>query len=141
MLTTYKPGDVRMTVGGSIMHGFADGTFINVEYDEDAVTKTMGADGECSRSISSNTSGRITMTLMQTSDSNGVLSLLAIADRQSGGGIVPVTVTAGQSVYAAAQAWVVKMPPGGFEKEATTREWNLDCASLDVYEGGYEGEA
>ena len=140
-LTTYDPGDVRLTVGGNIISGFAEDTMVTVERNSDSYTMSVGCGGEVTRSRGRDTTGRITITLKQTSGSNGVLSLLNILDEQSGGGIVPVNIGAGLAVYSSAQSWIVKPPPAEQGKEASDREWLIDCASLDVYEGGYEAES
>ena len=42
---TYDPKQVIITVGGVPMSGFADGTFLTVDRDDDQWAKVTGADG------------------------------------------------------------------------------------------------
>ena len=80
---TYDPANVIVSIGGTPMSGFADGTFVMVSRDEDIFSKVSGADGEVSRAKSNNRSGSLTLTLMQTSMSNDVLSAIAVLDEIS----------------------------------------------------------
>lgn len=57
--------------------GFMDGTFLEVEYDEDAVTVHVGADGVTSYILNANSNATLTLTLAQTSPSNALLSAQA----------------------------------------------------------------
>ena len=56
------------------MSGFADGTFLTVDRDDDQWAKVTGADGTSTRIKSNNRSGNMTLTLKQSSPSNDVLS-------------------------------------------------------------------
>ena len=135
---TYASDEVRIIVGGIPISGLADGTFVSVARDEQAFTKVTGADGTTSRAKSANRSGSITLTLSQTSPSNDVLSALAVADEETGAGVVPVLIKdgSGRSVHATDAAWVQKMPDAEDGKEITDREWVLDCARITNFIGG-----
>lgn len=135
---TYSCSEVQVIVGGAPMSGMADGTFVNIERDEQAYTKVTGADGSTSRSKSANRSGTITITLKQTSPSNDVLTGFMVADEQGDAGVVPVLVkdNSGRTLHAASAAWVQKSPSQDFAKEISNREWVMDCARLDQFIGG-----
>lgn len=92
-IKTYSVGDVVLVVGGSLISGFADGTFVTVEREVDAMTKVVGADGEVSRTRSANYSGMLTATLKQTSDSNRILASYAMLDEAGGSGVVDVLLS------------------------------------------------
>jgi hypothetical protein len=138
-MKSFNPKDLSIVVGAKAISGFADGTFVMIEMDEDAYSKVTGADGEVARAKSNNYSGKITLTLMQSSDSNDFLSALAIADRQTGTGVVPVTVrdAKGTTIVFAESAWVMRMPSTEFSKEIGNREWVLDCSQIEMYVGGH----
>jgi len=138
MLRTYDPKDVRIVVGGFPIGGFADGTFLNLEMDEDSFSKETGADGETARAKSNNNGGSATLTLMQTSPSNDVLSGFAQADRLSNAGVVPLLIQdgSGRTTLFSATAWVRKRPAASFSKEIEEREWVLDLADVDYFVGG-----
>jgi hypothetical protein len=135
---TYSPKKVQVIVGVALIQGFADGTFINVERSVDAFTLSVGADGEASRVHSPDRSGTITITLAQTSDSNDILSALAIADDLSLQGTIPVLVkdNNGRTLVEANTAWVKKLPAQEYSKEMSTREWVIECAELNIHVGG-----
>lgn len=135
---TYDPADVIVSIGGVPMSGYADGTFVTVARDEDAFTKVSGADGEVSRAKSNNRSGMLTLTLLQTSMSNNVLSAFALADEIANAGIVPVLVKeiGTSTILMSGEGWIKKFPDVAFSKDVETREWVLDLATLNMFEGG-----
>lgn len=128
---TYSPGDVALSVGGNIISGYADGTFIAVEREVDAMTKVVGADGEVSRTRSANYSGMITLTLKQTADSNRILGAFALQDEEDGSGIVDVLLSdnLGNKVFAS-EGWIRKIPNVELSGEETNREWIIDVARI-----------
>lgn len=136
-LRTYDPRQVNISVGGVPMQGFADGTFLLIDRDEDAFTKVTGADGTSTRVKSNNRSGTLTLTLKQSSPSNDVLSGFAALDELSNSGVVPVLVkdNSGTSIYFSATGWVQKFPASEFGKEINNREWILDLVDVDIFVG------
>src|SRR5690606_3690578 len=136
-LRTYDPASVIISVGGVHMSGFADGTYLMIERDEDAFTKVTGADGYTTRVKSNNRCGSLTLTLKQSSPSNDVLSGFANLDELSNAGVVPILIRdiSGTSTYFSATGWIRKYPSSEFAKELSNREWILDLADLDVFVG------
>lgn len=136
---TYDPNNVQIIVGGVAMSGFADGTFINIAYDENLYNKTVGADGEVSRSRTNNRSATVTLTLKQTSSSNDELSALVLADELDNSGAVPLMVKeigSGRTLLFAQAAWVEKMPDIGYSKDIEDRAWTLGTSGLTTFVGG-----
>lgn len=135
---TYDPKLVSVIVGGKIMSGFADGSFVVVERNEQAFTLKTGVDGEGTRSKSNNKSGKITITLMSSSKSNDDLSAFALADELNNTGAVPVMVkdNGGRSLHAAETAWVQKIPNDDKAKEANERVWIMETDSVNMFIGG-----
>jgi hypothetical protein len=135
---TYNPKKIELSFLGVPISGFADGTFVRVEYNEDQFTLMVGADGEAARAQSANKSGRITCTLMQTSLSNDVFAAAAAADQRSGLSIGPAFIkdSNGRMRASASEAWVVKHGAPEFGKEVGSREWIIECADLDLFAGG-----
>lgn len=135
---TYAPEKLAIIVGGFIMQGYADGTFVNVERNTETFQTVVGADGEGTRVKSADKSGKITITLKQSSDSNDVLSGLEIADEATLQGYVPVLVkdANGRSLYAAETAWVEKPANAEFSKELSNREWVIATDKLIPFTGG-----
>lgn len=138
ILSTYSSEDVQITVGGVTISGAADASFCTVARTSDTWSMKIGSGGEVARSKNPDRSGRITLRLLSTSDSNDYLSGLFLADDLSNSGIVPVMIKDGNgtSLFTAPQAWVVKPADADFDKEANEREWMLDCAELISFVGG-----
>jgi len=135
---TYDPSQVALIVGGFNITGFADGSFVTVARNADAFALYVGTDGEGTRAKSNNKSGRITITLAQSSDSNAILSGIASLDELSNNGVVPVLVkdSSGLSLYAAETAWIVKSPDSEFGKELGSREWIIETDNLAMFVAG-----
>ena len=125
-------------VGGKIGQGFSDGTFIKVERNEQAFSLKVGVDGEGTRAKSNNKSGKITITLMQSSSFNDVLSAFAAADELSNTGAVPFFLkdNSGRTLVTALTCWVQKYADSEFAKEVSTRTWVLETDDIEVFVGG-----
>lgn len=140
-LKSYDPKRVVLIIGGVPIGGYADGTFIMFERTADQYTKVAGADGEVARAKSNDRTGSFTITLMQTSDSNDVLSGIAKLDERLNAGVVPALlkeIDSTTSIFAGT-AWVRKMPNVEYSKEITNREWILDVAESEAFVGGNTG--
>lgn len=139
-LATYAPDKVSIVVGVAIAKGFADGTFINIEEISDGVASVAGADGEVARAMSADPRKKITLTLLQTSETNDVLSALYAADKISKNATFPFAMAdlRGRTMFAASQAWVVKSANVELGKEVGAREWTLETADGVMFVGGNE---
>jgi len=120
--------------------GFADGTFINVEFDEDSVAKTVGAQGAVTATMNAHRGGKATFTILQGSPTNDLLSALAASSRPSNAALIvrPLFIKDlnGTTLVSAAEAWVLKVPNTEFGKEVASREWVIDIARLQMHTGG-----
>lgn len=134
----YDPKNVSVVVGGKILKGFADGTFVLCERNEQAYNLKVGVDGEGTRAKSNNKSGKITVTLIQSSSSNDVLSAFALADEASNTGAVPFLLrdNNGTTLVTALTAWVQKFANVEDAKEVSTRVWVLETDELNMFVGG-----
>jgi len=138
MAKTYDPKDYSLIVGGHIVSGFADGTFMTAARNNDTWTQAVGADGEGARAKSNDKSGTVVLTLMQSSSSNSVLSGFHTADELNNDGQIPVLIkdNNGDTVIAAATAWVRKPSDVELSKEITNREWTIETDKLEMLVGG-----
>ncbi len=137
-VVTYDPTQVIVTVDGNTLSGFVDGTFVSVERAAETFTKVVGAYGEIARVKSADRSGTLTLTLMQSSNSNLILNALANLDEQQSTGVVPVQIkdlTTGGEVFAA-EAWIKGKPKVEWGKDMAQREWIFELASVDITPGG-----
>jgi hypothetical protein len=135
---TYNPAQVQCIVAGIPISGYADGTFITCGRDNDAFSSGSGSDGEGWRAKSNDRTGTLTLTLLQTSESNDALSALAIADELSGDGVGPLMLKdgSGRTLFAAETCWIAKTADVEFAREVTGREWMIKTDALEVFVGG-----
>ncbi|MCK5609859.1 hypothetical protein KAR91_48755 [Candidatus Pacearchaeota archaeon] len=135
---TYDPKAGVLTIGGTPIGGYADGTSIEHDFDEDAYSKVNGMDGVTSRAKSTNKGSFLTITLAQTSPSNDTLSALALADELSNTGVVPVVYKdlSGTTTLFSPNGWVRRKAPLSYDKTITNRIWIIDLADTDVHVGG-----
>lgn len=124
---SYAADKILVIISGIPMTGFGPDTFVTIEPAADLSTIQVGADGEVARSIGTNKTCRMTLTLQQTSPSNDVLSGLMEIDALTGGNIFPVTVQdlRGRTVFMAPQGWLSKRPSITFGAEADVRAWEI----------------
>jgi hypothetical protein len=141
-LKTYSPEDITIIVEGVEIEGTAQ-DFCTVSYEEDHFTYTSGSDGEGCRSKNPDRSGTITITLMQTSTSNSVLSAIAKTDDITGAAIFSILVKDNSpqatSLHTSDSAWIQKTSDAGYGKEAGDREWTIKCHRLESFIGGSGG--
>lgn len=132
------PKQVIVTFGEVELSGFADGTYVSIERDEDAWTKHVGADGEVGRIRNRNRCAGVTVTLAEYSPANDLLMAYALADERDGSGKKPITVKdlLGTTIAHAPVAWVKKLPVVEKAKEVTDREWVFDTGPMDIFAGG-----
>lgn len=117
----YDPAKVSVVVGVATMRGFADGSMISAEYENDENTKHIGTDGQGRHIKSSDRSGQITIRLADYSVSNAALTALHVADVP-----FPIVVTDKSSnadVFFADSCKVAKRPPIEKSNEAVMNEW------------------
>lgn len=128
---TYDPSGVQTILGAAPITGFADGTFITVEQDEDSYATRTGADGEVVRTKMVARTATMTIVLLSTSLSNLILTGLHATEV-----IFPVLLKDGATIIAAGEAWVQK--PASFERgvDAGDAEWVLRLAKWNPVHGG-----
>jgi hypothetical protein len=134
----FDPKNVSVIIGGTIIGGFTDGTFITAERNEDMWTLKVGVDGIGTRVKTNNQSGKITLTLHQSSPSNDYLSSLATTDELTNAGAVPALVrdNGGTSLATALTAWVKKFANLEDGKEVANRVWVIETDQLILFVGG-----
>lgn len=136
----YDPDQISIVLSGIPISGYADGEFVRIEKESDAFTDVVGTDGEVSRSKTRDDRGTVTFILMQTSDSNILLSALHLLDKNAPGGAgigaLLVRDARGTSLYSSAECWISKEPDVTMDREPTAREWTCRAAKLVSVHGG-----
>lgn len=135
---SYDPRSLQIVFAGKLIQGFAPGTFLTITRNMDAYALSVGVDGIGTRIKNNNLSGRATFTLDQSSSSNDDLNALASADELSDTGVGPFFAKdgSGNTVAAAATAWIVKLPDSEFSNALGTRQWILETDVMSYSVGG-----
>ena len=136
---TVDPLSLHAIMGGKTISGFAPGSFISVVYDVDAFTRLIGVDGEGAWFKSANRAALITLTLMQSSQSNDVLSAFHLADLNTPNGLlVPFSLREanGTTLLVAEKARVIKLPDVGYSDSVESRAWAIGTTRLEGVVGG-----
>jgi len=127
---TYDPKKVILTLGGTPINGFTDGSFVQVEGNLETWIKKVGADGEVNRALTNDNTHTITITLLQTSKSNLYLKTVYKKDRATGQGMLPFTFVdlsvdeeEGERFWP--EAWISLDPPIGRARDTTDVVWTI----------------
>ena len=124
-LTVYDFDQVSCLVGPIICDGFAEGEGIVIESASPIFTKYVGADGKVTRTKTLDRSGKVTITLAQSSLTNDKLSALALLDQSApnGAGVGPLFIRdkSGRGLWAAEQCWVAEFPQVDLKNAVTSR--------------------
>lgn len=136
-IDTFDPKDVTVTVGTSLLSGFAE-SVVRVSRESNQVEDEVGADGDVARRITNDRRGSIVISLLQTSRANAILAALARADELTGTVIFPVTIKdqRGNDLVVAASAWVQKHTDMSYRSGIETREWTLRSNNVQMFAGG-----
>lgn len=138
--TVYSADAVTLVAGGlTVESGRGPDEFLRIEQQEDDFTYQAGIDGEGVHSFSKNTHTLVTVTLMQTSAGNDVLSALHNASKLAGGSPVPIYVEDrnGNSKLVSSAAVITRMPNETYAREAGTVEWIFSVHQPERHVGGH----
>lgn len=136
MFANYSPDLITLTWGGIAFAGYADGTFVTAERDEDAYTKKTGATGAVVRVRSLNHGGSVKVVLQQSSYTNDLLTAAYVTDQSFGSFLTQPLMLKdlnGTTLIHCANAWIKKLPSIEFGKDLSNREWTFDCANIDTF--------
>jgi len=134
----YDPKRIVVSFKGRPLSGFADGTFVSISMAAEAFTKVSGADASVSRARTNDDTAEVSVTFLQTSDSNDFLSNVHNEDKRFGTGKGPLLIKDlfGTTLFFAPQAWVVQFPDMEYGKEITEREWTFNTGQVEHFVGG-----
>ena len=128
MLKSYDPRRVQLIVGVAKITGYMSGTGISAEPMGDGSSSVAGMDGDVARAMNTDPRWAITVNLLQSSDSNQMLSGIYLADKASNGnGVVPILLqdNNGSTILAGAQGWVLRPANIEYGTEITGRTWTI----------------
>ena len=145
-LGTYSPEEVHFIISlpaADIVHmvsGYMDGTFINVSREVPLSSLYVGADNSGARTLRTNRSATITLSLHQSSGSNDVLTQLYLNDQDAKDNTwlfnVLIKDSSGRSLYQGRQSFIGQLPDSGFSTEISQRDWVIQVRDLEQKIGG-----
>lgn len=117
--------------------GYMDGTFIEVEYAEDAVTTHVGSQGDVSLVLNANRMATVTVTLVQGSPTNELLSKFVPSAKRNSLPTGPFSLTDlnGTTIVSGKDAFIRKTAKVEFGKTITGRQWVFVIPDADVNVG------
>lgn len=128
-MRTYDPNDVNVIVDGRYLTGFASGTFVSVEKDEDKYSAYVGAQGEVVRAETANNMGKIVVTLEHTSPSNTFLS--GLAKRREPFAAHMIDRGSREMTVGGSQCWILKDADEDRGSEPSEVEWTIVVADYE----------
>lgn len=134
-VNTYNPRDVILTLGGYQITGWQN---VTVSRTVKGFTVIRGIRGKNTRVPNKDTSATITMTLLQTSQANDVLSYIHELDLDEGTARIELTLKdrSGRSVFSSNEGFIVGYPVSTFSGQFEYRSWEIFAQSTTTYNVG-----
>jgi hypothetical protein len=143
-MKVFSPKLVVINLAGLLIDkGFAEDSLIKVTYDAPRFEDVVGVDGEVTRVQQYDQRALVTLSLMQSSDANDLMSALLIRDQNTpnGGGVGAFLLKdlQGTTLVRSPTAWVKGFPETEFAKKVTSRNWEIRLANAVPFVGGNVG--
>jgi hypothetical protein len=131
-VNTFSPTDVKFIFGGYTVVGW-DG--ITISRSSQGFTPVRGIRGKHSRTRTRDTSATITITLIQSSPSNDVLSQVHAMDLVEGTGRLAISLVdkSGRSKFSSNEAYILGYPESKYSGSIEYRVWTIYCQTTDTY--------
>jgi hypothetical protein len=126
-MRTYNAKDVTVTVDGRYLTGYAEGSMVEAEKDEDNFSAKVSAQGDVAVAITNNDLGTVTITLDQTSPDVAYLNALANSKK-----VIPIWVQNGSEKVGGTEAMVKKPANVTFGDETEDREFEVQVFDYTV---------
>jgi hypothetical protein len=135
---TFDPNQLAVIVGTHVATGFAEGTMLSIEMDEQRYNTEVDANGNSIRFKLNNNNATLTLILNQGSPTNDVLSVFENLDRQADGGTFPIMIkdNRGSTLINSLGAYVEKTPVVSFGTTGNNREWVIKATNVGFFVGG-----
>lgn len=138
MVREFDPKKLTVAAGGVQLSGFAETDMITITPNKERAMLKVGVDGEGARVKNYDNSAEIKITLLQSSESNDILSAYALANSVFS---FVMRDSNGTSLATALTCWVKRYPDLSFGSEVKDREWVLESDDLQLVVGSsYQSE-
>lgn len=137
----YDPDLIDVVVDVFALSGWAEDAICEFEYDDEFYEIVKGVDGDVSRSRKVARTGKLTVHLLNTSESNAVLTGLMAPGFTSGNGTADVFTVLlrdrnGASLVSCDKCWIQKAPSVAHAGKAQTRDWVIAMSKPVMVETG-----
>lgn len=132
---TYNPKDVILTIGGYQLTGWQS---ITISRTVKGFTVIRGIRGKNTRVKNVDTSATLTISLLQTSQGNDVLSSIHGLDLEEGTARISLMLKdrSGRSVFSSNEAYITGYPTAPFSGQFEYRNWEFFAQTTDTYTVG-----
>lgn len=127
---TYDPKKVTTMYAGRVVTGFAEGSMVKCEKNEDNNMAHVGVLGEVSRAINADNTGKITFSLAGTSPWIGIFARMAENNELEPCNVVDMN-DSGVNV-GGSECWIVKAPGVNIGKEVEEQDIEIFVADYTV---------
>ena len=126
-LYTFDPAQVSVIIGGVEMSGFSDGTFVEVSVNGKDWEILSGADGDIVRAKKQNRISTLSLTLLQSSHCNDILSAWRVIDKSTLSGAVAAQIKdkTGSTIISADYSFIMQPPAVTFSDGIEKRTWTI----------------
>lgn len=134
-VNTYSPNDLKLIMGGYTLAGWDNMTIARTST---SFITIRGIRGKHTRVPSNDTSCTITISLIQTSPSNDVLSQVHGLDIENGTGRLEILLKdlSGRSVFNTNEGYIVGYPEVTYSAGIEYRTWTIFCQTSAWLVGG-----
>lgn len=127
---TYDPKKVIVMYGGRVVTGFAEGSMVKCEKNEDNNMAHVGVLGEVSRAINADNTGKITISLAGTSPFIGIFAQKAAANELEACNVIDMN-DHGLNV-GGSECWITKAPDINIGKEVEDQDVEIFVADYST---------
>lgn len=129
---SYSPKDVVLIIAGYQITGWER---ISIQRVKKSFTTIPGIRGKNTRVSSRDTSASLSFTILQTSQSNEVLSYIHELDIGESTGRLAITLKdlSGKSVFSSEQAYITGYPTVAYSGQFEYRAWDIFCETTKSF--------
>lgn len=132
---TYSPKDVVVVWNGIPLTGFAEDSFLRLEWSEDVFTKHVSANGKLALTKSADETGTVEIELMATAPDNFYLGAIEKAQRLAPESVAfsnfVINDPSGNSLAVAINAFIMTRPSVDLGKDQNSKTWVFGCEKLE----------
>lgn len=134
-IATYTPAHVTLTFAGHVVEGWEN---ITVRRNVQGFRHIQGIRGSGTRVRVKDSSAQLQIEVVQTSNTNTILSQIHQLDLSQGTGRLELMLRDpdGDYVFQSNTGYVAGYPESGFSGDIQTRTWTINCQSSQLFVGG-----